>query len=184
MDDSPFFGYPAKWGYQNARKPTQSANICSFIQRLNLQNSTIMQVVAKIWHNAWPQKVNTLIWLTLNQGLPVGTWLQCMGILPTCKVCTEEALESPQHCLLSSVPSPNKLERPFITYGKNEERPMTSLFPGHSSCWVKLSSREKMTPRGLRVPCRRLLLHQTTTWHPSQFYPLLPLDGEMPKAFW
>jgi hypothetical protein len=24
---------------------------------------------------------------------------------------------------------------------------MTSLFPGHSSCWVKLSSREKMTPR-------------------------------------
>jgi hypothetical protein len=41
MGDSPFFGYSAKRGYQNARKPTQSMNICSFIQRLNLQNSTI-----------------------------------------------------------------------------------------------------------------------------------------------
>jgi hypothetical protein len=52
MGDSPFSGYSAKWGYQNARKPTQSANICSFIQRLNLQNSTVTQVVARIWHNA------------------------------------------------------------------------------------------------------------------------------------
>jgi hypothetical protein len=41
MGDFPFFGYSAKRGYQNARKPTQSMNICSFIQRLNLQNSTI-----------------------------------------------------------------------------------------------------------------------------------------------
>jgi hypothetical protein len=36
MGDSPFFGYSAKRGYRNARKPTQSANIYSFIQRLNL----------------------------------------------------------------------------------------------------------------------------------------------------
>jgi hypothetical protein len=52
MGDSPFFGYSAKQGYQNARKPTQSTNICSFIQRLNLQNSTVMQVMARIWHNS------------------------------------------------------------------------------------------------------------------------------------
>ncbi len=32
MGDSPFFGYSVKRGYRNARKPTQSANICSFIQ--------------------------------------------------------------------------------------------------------------------------------------------------------
>jgi hypothetical protein len=74
-------------------------NICSFIQRLNLQNSTVMQVMAKIWHHSQPWKVGTLIWLTLNRGLPVGTWLECMGILPTCKVCTEEAPESLQHRL-------------------------------------------------------------------------------------
>ncbi len=36
-----FFGYSAKRGYQNARKPTQSVNIWSFIQKLNLQNSTV-----------------------------------------------------------------------------------------------------------------------------------------------
>ncbi len=100
MGDSPFFGYSAKRGYQNARKPTHSVNICSFIQRLNLQNSTVMQVMARIWHNARPRKVGTFIWFTLNWGLPVGTWLQCMRILPMCKVCIEEAFESPQHCLL------------------------------------------------------------------------------------
>jgi hypothetical protein len=100
MGDSPFFGYSTKRGYRNVRNPTQSAYICSFIQRLNLQNSTVTQVIARIWHNARPWKVGILIWLTLNRGLPVGTWLQCMGILPTCKVCTEEAPESPQHCLL------------------------------------------------------------------------------------
>jgi hypothetical protein len=98
MGDSPFFGYFAKQGCQNARKPTQSANICSFIQRLNLQNSTVTQVIAKIWHNSRPRKVGTFIWLILNRGLLVGTWLQCMGILPTCKVCTE-APKSLQHCL-------------------------------------------------------------------------------------
>jgi hypothetical protein len=75
MGDSPFFGYSAKRGYQNARKPTQSTNIYSFIQRLNLQNSTITQVMARIWHNSQPRKVDTLIWLTLNRGLPLGTWL-------------------------------------------------------------------------------------------------------------
>ncbi len=100
MGDSTFFGYSIKRGYRNARKPTQSANIYSYIQKLNLQNSTVTQVMARIWHNSRPQKVGTLIWLTLKQGLPVGTWLQCMGILPTCKVCTEEAPESPQHRLL------------------------------------------------------------------------------------
>ncbi len=59
-----------------------------------------MQIMAKIWHNSQPWKVSTLIWLTLNQGLSVVTCLQCMGILPTCKVCTEEAPESLQHYLL------------------------------------------------------------------------------------
>jgi hypothetical protein len=48
MGGSPFFGYSAKRGYRNARKPTQSANICSFIQRLNFQNSTVTQVIAII----------------------------------------------------------------------------------------------------------------------------------------
>ncbi len=128
-----FFGYFAKWGYRNARKPTRSTNICSFIQRLNLQTSTITQVIARIWHNTRPRKVGTLIWLTLNWGLPVGTWLQCMGILPTCKVCTKEVPESLQHCFLEC-PSLNGLGRPSITYGKNGERPMTSLCPGHLSC--------------------------------------------------
>lgn len=72
----------------------------TFIQRLNLQNSTPSQVIARIWHNAHPRKVGTLIWLTFNQGLLVGTWLQFMGIPPHCKVCDSGAEESLQHCLL------------------------------------------------------------------------------------
>jgi hypothetical protein len=141
------FGYSAKRGYQNARKPTQSTNIYSFIQRLNLQNSIVMQVMPIIWHNARPWKVGILIWFILHRGLLVGTWLQCMGIIPTCKVCIEKAPESPQHCLFEC-PFANGLGRPSITSSKNGERPMTSFSLGHSSCWVNLSSKEKMTPLG------------------------------------
>ncbi len=72
----------------------------AFKQGLNLQNSTTSQVIARVWHNARLRKVGTFIWLTLNQGLPVGTWLQLMGIPPQCKVCDSSAEESPQHCLL------------------------------------------------------------------------------------
>jgi hypothetical protein len=36
-------------------------NMLSFIQGLNLKNSTTTQVIAKIWHNARPKKVGTLI---------------------------------------------------------------------------------------------------------------------------
>jgi hypothetical protein len=66
LGDAPFFGYMAKRGYKNARGLAHSRGILSFIQSLNLWNSTISQVVARIWHNARPQKVGTLIWLTLN----------------------------------------------------------------------------------------------------------------------
>jgi hypothetical protein len=72
----------------------------TFIQELNLRNSTTTQVTARIWQNSRPRKVGTLIWITLNQGLPVGTWLQHMGILPHCKVCDCSVEESPKHCLL------------------------------------------------------------------------------------
>jgi hypothetical protein len=54
MGNSPFYGYSAKRDYRNARNLTQSAYIYSFIQRLNLQNSTVTQVIARIWHNARP----------------------------------------------------------------------------------------------------------------------------------
>ncbi len=72
----------------------------TFIQGLNLRNSTTPQVIARIWHNSRPRKVGTFIWITLNQGLPVGTWLQHMGIPPHCKICDCNEEESPQHCLL------------------------------------------------------------------------------------
>jgi hypothetical protein len=80
MGDAPFFGYSAKKGYQNARGVHHTPNILSFVQHLNLHNSTVTQVIARMWHNSCPHKVGTLIWLTLNRGLPVGTWLQTMGI--------------------------------------------------------------------------------------------------------
>jgi hypothetical protein len=57
-------------------------------------------MIARIWHNARPRKVGMFIWLTFNQGLLVGTWLQIMGITPTCKICNSNVEKSPQHCLL------------------------------------------------------------------------------------
>jgi hypothetical protein len=75
MGDAPFFGYSSKRGYQNARKKHHYPNIITFIQDLDLHNSTVAQIVTRMWHNARPRKVGTLTWLTLNNGLPVGTWL-------------------------------------------------------------------------------------------------------------
>lgn len=86
MGDAPFFGYSAKIRYQNARRPLHTPSILYFIQQLNLHNSTALQVIARMWHNSHPRKVGTLIWLTLNRGLPVGTWLQPMGIPSACKI--------------------------------------------------------------------------------------------------
>jgi hypothetical protein len=107
MGDAPFFGYTTKRGYQNAKKPTHTPYIQTFINQLNLCNSSTMQIIARIWHNSRPRKVGNLIWLTLNliwlslnRRLPVETWLHCMGISPSYKVCSTETLETSQHCLL------------------------------------------------------------------------------------
>jgi len=105
MGDAPFFGYSSKRGYQNARKPHRPLGIINFIQGLSFRNSTTAQVVARIWHNARPRKVGALIWLTLNKGLPVGTWLQTMGLQATCKGCNQGLPEFVQHCLLDCPPA-------------------------------------------------------------------------------
>jgi hypothetical protein len=105
MANAPFFGYSAKKGYRNAKGSSHTLGIQSFIQQLNLRNSIVLQVIARMWHNSRPRKVGTLIWLTLNRGLPVGTWLQQMGTPPSCKVCDSRTTESPQHCLLNCPPA-------------------------------------------------------------------------------
>jgi hypothetical protein len=58
-----------------------------------------------MWHNTRPRKVGAFIWLILNNGLPVGTWLQIMGIPATCKVCDQGLQESAQHCFMECIPA-------------------------------------------------------------------------------
>ncbi len=58
-----------------------------------------------MWHNARPRKVGALTWLTLNNGLPVGTWLQTMGIQAPCKGCDQGLQESARHCLMECTPA-------------------------------------------------------------------------------
>jgi len=99
IGDAPFFGYSAKRGYRNARRKQHTPNIITVVQ-LNLRNSTVAQIIAKMWHNARPCKVGALTWLILNNGLPVGTWLQIMGISATCKGCDQRLPESAQHCFM------------------------------------------------------------------------------------
>jgi hypothetical protein len=75
MGNAPFFGYFAKRGYRNARRKQHTPSIITFVQQLNLRNSTVVQIIARMWHNARPRKVGALTGLILNNGLPVGTWL-------------------------------------------------------------------------------------------------------------
>jgi hypothetical protein len=100
LGDAPFYGYTAKRGYINVRNPMRIPHMISFIQGLGLRNTSTQQAIARIWHNSRPKKVGTLILLTLNQGLPVESLLQLMGIPPHCKVCSSGAEETPQHYLL------------------------------------------------------------------------------------
>jgi hypothetical protein len=100
LGDAPFFGYSAKRGYNTIHKSTQTSSMTNFLEELNLRNSSTAQPTARIWHSARPRKVGTLIWLTLNKGLPVGTWLRTMGLPSLCKVCNANIEETPQHCLL------------------------------------------------------------------------------------
>ncbi len=48
-----------------------------------------------------------------------------------------------------------------------------SILVIHHAGWSHLWEK-RWPPRGPRVPCRGLLLHQTTAWHASQLHPLLP----------
>jgi hypothetical protein len=102
MGDAPFFNYSTKRGYRNIKKPSHTPGIHTFVHKLNLQNSSISQMITKIWRNSRPRKVGTLIWLTFNCELPIGTWLQCMGISPSCKVCRTRVPKTRQHCLLEN----------------------------------------------------------------------------------
>jgi hypothetical protein len=104
MGDAPFFDYLAKRGYRNARKQ-HTPNIITFVQHLNLRNSTVAQIIARMWHNARPRKVGALTWLILNNGLSVSTWLQIMGVSPTCKGCDQGLVESTKHCLRECTPA-------------------------------------------------------------------------------
>jgi hypothetical protein len=78
----------------------QTLSITIFLNNLNLRNTSTTQLTAEIWHNACPRKVGMFIWQILNRGLPVGSWLQTMGLPSLCKVCDDNNEESPQHSLL------------------------------------------------------------------------------------
>ncbi len=56
-------------------------------------------IIDRLWHSYWPTKVVSLILLTLNMGLSIGSWLLYMGINLIFEVCHDLIIENPQHCL-------------------------------------------------------------------------------------
>ncbi len=75
-------------------------------------------MLARIWHNSYLYKVGILIWFTLNRELFVDTWVQCMGIPFTCKVCLDGLFESSQHYLLECVKTKYAWEEYFRVWQK------------------------------------------------------------------
>jgi hypothetical protein len=179
LGDTPFFGYTAKRGYINARKPSHTSHMISFIQSLNLQNTSIPQAIARIWHSARPRKVSTLIWLTLNQGLPVGSWLQLMGLPPQCKVCSSGVEETPQHCLLDCTKAQiawKAYEHIWVEW--KTYRNLVPTWPfvllGEAALEV-----EDDPPQTSRVPHRQFHLPSATPRHPSKLHSLPSLVEKM-----
>ncbi len=93
-----------------------------------------------------PRKVGIVIWLTLNCGLLVGTWLQCMGIPPTCKV---YLMGFSNRCITTclNVLKLITLERHTLGFGKNGGLWMTLPFPGPLFYQVSLLLKERMFPK-------------------------------------
>jgi hypothetical protein len=54
LGDAPFYGYTAKRGYTNIRKTSSTSSMTDFIQDLHLRNTTIAQMIARLWHNTCP----------------------------------------------------------------------------------------------------------------------------------
>jgi hypothetical protein len=136
-------------------------------------------VVARIWHNSRPRKVGTLIWLTLDQGLPTGTWLQVMGISPTCKTCSSGAPESPQHCLLDC-PQRNAPGALSKECGRNGKPPKTSSSTGPSLCWARPPSSARKTPRACTLTTQEDTLtsgSRLTFYAPSSYTTFGPRDA-------
>jgi hypothetical protein len=79
----------------------------TFLDDLNFRNTSSAQMTARIWHNARPRKVGTLIWLILNKGLLVGSWLQQIGLPSQCKVYVSNLEESAQHLFLNCLMARN-----------------------------------------------------------------------------
>jgi len=107
LGDAPFFGYPAKRGYANIRKSNHKSSMKTFLDDLNFRNTSSAQMTARIWHNARPRKVGTLIWLILNKGFLVGSWLQQIGLPSQCKVYVSNLEESAQHLFLNCLMARN-----------------------------------------------------------------------------
>jgi hypothetical protein len=133
LGDSPFFGYSTKWVYVNSRCPSKDHVICSFIQQLNLNNLTNCHVLVRIWHSSRPRKVGTLIWLTLNRGLPADSLLALGSNAWGSHLRARSALMGFPNCYNTAclnVLKPNTLRRCTLGFGKNGGLRMTLDFLG------------------------------------------------------
>jgi hypothetical protein len=61
LGNAPFYRYTAKRGYANICKSNHTSSMKSFLHDLNLRNTSTTQMTTKLWHNARPRKVGTLI---------------------------------------------------------------------------------------------------------------------------
>jgi hypothetical protein len=116
--DSPFFGYSAKWGYKNSKRSLEVPVIHSFIQQLNLNNSTDPQVLARIWHNSCPHKVGTFIWLHPERRAPCWHLAPMHGVPPRVR---SALTKSPNHLntAFSNMPKLNTLGKRILEFDKN-----------------------------------------------------------------
>ncbi|CAK9871704.1 unnamed protein product [Sphagnum jensenii] len=137
LGDAPFFGYLAKRGYTNIRKSMQTSSMTILLSNLNLRNTSTIQLTARIWHNARPRKVGTLIWLILNRGLPVGTWLQ-RWVFPRSARCATTTRRNLLSTVSWSAPWRNAPGKPTNVSGRNGKLLTIWKSCGLSRSWGKL----------------------------------------------
>ena len=98
--DCDFFGYSTKFEYKISL--AQLKPRLPHIQRLRIQGYSakqITQILKRIWHPWVPRKICAMTWLTLAEGLPIGSWRHKAGWESHCRVCNAPGIETAEHAL-------------------------------------------------------------------------------------
>ena len=103
LAETSVLNYTTKWGYRAALKQNNHTLLVDAELEAEGYNSKARaKFFNRIWHPYLPRKELAMQWLILTEGLPVGVWLEKLGLSNACQLWEEQAKETLQHAFHTS----------------------------------------------------------------------------------